>query len=491
MGFKADTSFLRLLSMGAAGARQLMKIMKEAGFEPIELERYSTSNKIWTTKVKRLRLPDILCVRTGLRVEVRAKSDLQIRMSDAPTNPDRRWDVGMRDQDLAAFIACADDNGTPVPATEPVFFTYRDLRASESKSRLGDPRAASEGTETARTWSSIVPKRNGVVTHVDDKVIRVMWDADAERSARSYTYQLRGNLPYVSDGDKFIAEASIIGGAPARRADLEAYLKKSYDPLTEIDAKEAVDRYAAVKALRFVPEKRGQAVAAIEQRLDFEEDGRVRLEAAATGTALESTKAWEHLEGFVWTHERADLRMEAVFILTELRNTGARDVLLRVTRDPRFFSDEIRQAAVWGLGKAGLKSYEDLVPFLKDSDRDVVLHAIAAFGQDAPKRVIDLLIRELLQDNPQTAPAASEALRSIGNDAVLESLLAATRETSSSIDWVLATLGRLPARKVRAALSADPLFERVRPLLLLSSSENWIAEDSVDIDLKFLLKQNL
>jgi hypothetical protein len=101
IGFKADTSFLRYLSMGAVGARQLMKLMKTAGFEPIELERYCTSNKIWSTKVKRLRLPNILCVRTGLRVEVRAKSDLQIRMSDAPGNPDRRWDVGMRDEDLA------------------------------------------------------------------------------------------------------------------------------------------------------------------------------------------------------------------------------------------------------------------------------------------------------------------------------------------------------------------------------------------------------
>ena len=70
--------------MGAAGARQVMSQMTAAGFQPIELERYCTSNKIWTTKVKRLRLPDILCVRTGTRIEVRAKSDLKIRMSDAP-----------------------------------------------------------------------------------------------------------------------------------------------------------------------------------------------------------------------------------------------------------------------------------------------------------------------------------------------------------------------------------------------------------------------
>ena len=89
MGFKTDTSFLRFLSMGAKGVSQTIAQMEELGFRPIELERYCSSNKIWTTKVKRLRLPDLLCVKTGLRLEVRAKSDLKIRMSDAPNNPDR------------------------------------------------------------------------------------------------------------------------------------------------------------------------------------------------------------------------------------------------------------------------------------------------------------------------------------------------------------------------------------------------------------------
>jgi hypothetical protein len=491
MGFKADTSFLRFLSMGAAGARQLMKIMKEAGFEPIELERYCTSNKIWTTKVKRLRLPDILCVKTGLRVEVRAKSDLQIRMSDAPGNPDRRWDVGMRDEDLAAFIACTDDNGTPVPATEPIFFSYRDLRRSESKSRLGDPKAASEGTETARTWPSIVPKRNGVVTEVGKAVIRVTMEADGERPERPQTFQLRERVPYVSVGDHFVADASIIGGAPAHRADIKAYLKNKYDPLSEVAVKEAVDRYAAVKALPFLPEKKKQALVAIEQRLGIEKEDRVLLETAGAGTALGSAKAWEILEGYVWNQERADMRMEAVFILTELRSPTAGDVLLGIANDADFANDEIRQAAVWGLGKAGAKRYDDLIAFLKDPERDVVLHAIAAFGADTPKRAIERLIEELMSGDTHLAPAASEALRNIGSELVLTSLITVAKEKKGSIDWILATMGRLPADKVRAALKGDALLERLGPLLLLSGSENWVTEDTVDIDLKFLVKQNL
>jgi hypothetical protein len=101
-------------------------------------------------------------------------------------------------------------------------------------------------------------------------------------------------------------------------------------PLSDIDAKDPVDRYAAVKSLPFLPEKKKQAVAAIERRLDVEKEERVLLETAGAGTTLDSGKAWERLEGFVWDQERADLRREAVFILTELRSPGARDVLLKI-----------------------------------------------------------------------------------------------------------------------------------------------------------------
>lgn len=106
MSFKADTSFLRFLTMGALGTRHVIEELQAAGFRPVELERYSTSNKIWSTKIKRLRLPDLLCVRTGLRVEVRAKSKLEIKMSHAPNNAERHWDAGLRDEDVVALVVC-------------------------------------------------------------------------------------------------------------------------------------------------------------------------------------------------------------------------------------------------------------------------------------------------------------------------------------------------------------------------------------------------
>ena len=133
--------------MGAVGVRRTMDRLRERGFEPIELERYCGSNKIWTTKAKRLRLPDLLCVKTGMRIEVRAKTKLAIRMSHSRTKPDRAWDTGLRDDDIVALITCFDTGDGPEPANDAVYFTVGALRASVDRSKLGPPKSASEGAE--------------------------------------------------------------------------------------------------------------------------------------------------------------------------------------------------------------------------------------------------------------------------------------------------------------------------------------------------------
>ena len=183
MPFKTNTSFLRFLSMGAAGVRRTMATLRKAGFAPVELERHCSSNKIWSTKVKRLRLPDLLCVKTGLRVEVRSKTQLRIRMSDTPSNPDRAWDAGLRDDDLVAFVACSfHDRGSTV-AEAPVFFTVEALRSSVHCSALGPPKSASEGAERDRTWPATVPSRDGTVLDVINDRIVVRMCADRTRPA--------------------------------------------------------------------------------------------------------------------------------------------------------------------------------------------------------------------------------------------------------------------------------------------------------------------
>ena len=116
-----------------------------------------------------------------MRAEVRAKTDLKIRMSDAPTNPDRVWDAGLRDDDIVALITCFDTDNGPSPADDAVYFSAASLRASVGQSKLGPPKSASEGAERDRTWPATVPSRDGTVLEVTAERLIVLMNADANR----------------------------------------------------------------------------------------------------------------------------------------------------------------------------------------------------------------------------------------------------------------------------------------------------------------------
>jgi len=490
MGFKVDTSFLRFLTMGALGVRRVAEELRDSGFEPIELERYCGSNKIWATKVKRLRLPDLLCVRTGLRVEVRAKSDLKIRMSDAPKNPDRVWDVGCRDDDVVALIACTDGPDGPRPADGAVYFTVRALRESVGESKLGPPKSASEGAERDRTWPATIPSRPGKVLSVNGEKLVVMMEGD-DRPARKQTYTLNGKRPYVAPGDRFEADITMLAGAPQERADLSRYVGDCYNPLDDLRADSPIDRYAAVKALRFRSDLEGQALPALEDLLDAEQEIRVALEASGSAAWLGSDKGQERIAAILWNKEHREMSMEAILILSELGTDSAREQLRRAAADNQFKGDERRQAAIWGLGKAGVKAYEDLVPFIGDEEENAAFHAIAAFGSDTPRSVVDELITALLEGDPQRAPGASEALRVIDSPAVLEALVEASNTKTGRSDWILATIGRLSPDMVRGHLRGSALLERLEPMLLVAQGANWLANEQATTDLTFLLKQSV
>lgn len=491
MGFKADASFLRYLTMGAIGVRQVMNQLQAAGFAPIELERYCGSNKIWATKVKRLRLPDLLCTKTGLRVEVRAKSDLKVRMSDAPANPERTWDAGLRDDDLVGFIACfelADD--LVAPADKATFFTVESLRLSMPSSKLGPPKSASEGAERDRTWPVIVPTRNGRVTLVGNDRISVEMESDPGTS-RKQSYNLKGKSPYVIEGEYFTAGVSILAGSPASVASLSAFKDRSYDAVSALKSPITVDRYAAIKAIPKRPELHQIAGPEIEKLISAEHDQRVALEAAGSAVALNLPVGLDYIAHTIKNSERGDLKMEAVFILTELGGKAAEEQLTSIARDESLNGSELRQAAVWGLGKSGLRSYSGLVQFIDDESDDVALHAIVAFGHATPAPDIDALITKLRNGNSRTASAASAALAFIESDAVLTALAAESTKPGKGYEWILATLGRLDPHRVEALFSGQPILDQLAPIQALSPGKNWLARPSTYDDLLFLQGQNI
>ena len=189
-------------------------------------------------------------------------------------------------------------------------------------------------------------------------------------------------------------------------------------------APNAIDRYAAAKALPFRDDARNQVIPALEDCIGREVEERIALEAAGSAAALGSELGQNKICRFVWDNdERPELRMEAVFILTELgRNPFTREFtreqLNCIVTHPRFDGDELRQAAVWGLGKAGLKSYEDLWPLsttpMRASLSTPSLRSMSI--RRAPSLIT--LWRDLLDGRPRRAPAASEALRIISSQEV-------------------------------------------------------------------------
>ncbi len=488
MPFKADLSFLQKLTMGVVGTRATLGYLRNLGFQMIELERYSTSNKIWSTKVKRLRLPDILCARTGIRVEVRAKSDLQIRMSDSPTKPDRRWNTGLRDEDLVALVVCRQSVSDITAIGAPVFLQVGDLRASENTSVLGPAKSASEGAERDRSWPCIVPKTSGQVVEVTEDRIVV-----ARIDGRRQTYRLNHKHPYLLPGDRFEADTFILASTVGRLIDPRQLLSRAWDPRADLTAASPVDRYAAAKA---IPERypSDQSVSAlIERQLAVEQDPRIALELAGAAARMLSERGLDLLRSVATGQQRDlgfsdDLQMEAVFILAEIATEAAADILAQVARDYRFQGKEIRQAAVWGLGKRGAKSYSRLLPFLEDPEDDVALHATVAFGEDTPRQVVESLVRLLTEGSRRAQSAASEALTLIANPMVARELVNATG--ASQHPWLLATLGRLPGALRVDAIRDATLLSAIAPVSALSPEENWLARSRTLTDLQFLLRQN-
>lgn len=158
MAFKEDWSFLDKITMGAVGVKSVIRHLNANGHHIIELERYCTSKKIWSTKIKRLRIPDLLCLHCGKRIEARAKSKLGIIMSDAENNPNRRWFTGLRENDLVAFIQCSKNESDFWEASNVVnIFRVGDMSKTENKTKLSAPKSVFEGAERDRTWKSYTP----------------------------------------------------------------------------------------------------------------------------------------------------------------------------------------------------------------------------------------------------------------------------------------------------------------------------------------------
>jgi hypothetical protein len=487
MGFKADLSFLSKLTMGATATRAVIDFLRGAGFSPVELERYSTSNKIWTTKVKRLRLPDVLCIRTGLRVEVRGKSKLEIKMSHSPNVPERHWDSGLRDEDLVALVPCRDLGDRIEIRGNSTYLTVAAMRAAAATAKLGPPKSASEGAERDLTWPSVLPTGDGLVSGVDGLRLRVRF-----RSGRNHSFPLTGKHAYLGEGDNFTEGVTILASTVANSANLPAYLRQAWDPLGDLHAGDAADRYAAAKALGHLPTLAATR-AALEAALTAETEHRTALEVAGAAARQGSELGLTRLREAVFDPVEGSpgyLPMEAVFILSELASPTASRVLEEIAASDSFRGNELRQAAAWGLGKKGGRQYDRLVQFLGDAEDDFTMHVIAAFGGDAPVGVVRQLVEVVRSDAEDRGRAsAAAALGMIGTTVVAQEVLAALQARPNP--WLLAVFGRLPEACVRELVVPQAIEAAIEPLRVLGADRNWLAPTAASTNFNFLVQQSL
>ncbi|MCX5977044.1 MAG: hypothetical protein NTV33_09530 [Coprothermobacterota bacterium] len=301
--FKSDDSFLRKLAIGAAGTNATIDRLKSLGFNPVELERGSTGFKIWKKiKIKRVRIPDILSLNTGMRFESRGKTKLEISMSHSLNDPKRAWDTGMRDDDLVSIVVFEQNCDSPIDLKQisPVHFvSVKDMRKTFSAGQVSitQPKGFEEGSEIRVMWTCAAANQRSIVIAVESGRISLTSIPDGRRQS----IQLSRNkgkitlLPQVKAGDTVETNQIVAAVVPVSTTlQCPSLVSETYfiDKLASVNLSE---RCAAAKALRHRGYKAAEPL--LRSRMsDPDEDIYVQLEAAAALAAYDDLNGWKFIE---------------------------------------------------------------------------------------------------------------------------------------------------------------------------------------------------
>ncbi|MBZ0092717.1 MAG: HEAT repeat domain-containing protein [Sulfuricellaceae bacterium] len=402
--FKSDDSFLRKLAVGAAGTNATINRLKVMGFNPIELERGSTSFKIWKKiKIKRVRVPDILCLNTGLRFESRGKTKLEISMSHSLNDPKRAWDAGMRDDDLVSIVVFEQNDSSPINLKQisPVHFvSVMDMRKTFTAGQVSitRPKGVEEGSEIRVMWTCATANQRSVVFAVESGRISLTPISEARRQSIQLS-RSKGKitlLPQVNAGDTVEANQIVASVVPVNtKLQCPTLVSEAYfiDKLASVNLSE---RYAAAKALRY----RGYTTAkpVLESRMaDADEDIYVQLEAAAALAAYDEPNGWEFMENKLRSPVMTvplETQLETVIVASEIPKSRSEQLLIEVLRDSQR-DDELRAGAAWALGQfASATSATALVDTFNSSPLEIKVEAARALLRIAEPQIphlIDLL----------------------------------------------------------------------------------------------------
>ena len=217
MGLKEDAKFARFITMGALGAQRVVEDLEPRGHQVIELERYAMANKIWSTKIKRLRMADLVCVACGRRFEAKAKSKPEVKLSDSKQTG-RGWNDGMRDDDIFAFLAITlDRENRPLAIGRPLYFTTQSLRSVPPKQGQPEERGRRLGARCVLARDACKARRHSGSRRRRTNNNRTTGGEGKHTGAqRRHTARKHGTTRYGWNGDRFVGPAYDAARLPRR-----------------------------------------------------------------------------------------------------------------------------------------------------------------------------------------------------------------------------------------------------------------------------------
>jgi hypothetical protein len=487
MGFKEDADFARFLSMGVYAADAVARdLERRYGHRVIELERYAKANKVWQTKVKRMRLPDLLCVDCGRRFESKGKTKLEAKLSDS-TVPGRTWrDGGMRPDDLFVF-ARVDMKADPVRVSNLVYVTRRSLEDAVSSSREGKRKAVSEGAEMDRVWPMWAPDYAGEVVAVDEerKKIRVT------KGAGTYLYpngSRWGAFHTLPAGTAFEAGQPVASCFRVAES-VGCAGEGSWDWRADLLSGDEDVRFPAVKAARFLGTRTVEDVLlGIAQ--DEGNDWRLRLEAHASLAATRPASVAALLSFASGAASAPEVRMEAVFSLSEIDSQEAVEALSAVALGVgAATADEVRAAAAWGLGTGARTAPGRLLRLVDDPSVLVSTHAAAVLPAQLPEECLGELLDWLRGDDPRRAATAAHLLAE--RDLVTELVDALAGASEKVRGLIVLALGDASREAVLGVFDRLDAESRAGLAALWAKDDDWLRQPETDGVLDALRLQTL
>lgn len=411
--FKSDESFLEKLAIGAIGTRQVFDDLEKHNHKPIELERGSMTYKIWKEiKIKRIRVPDLLCLNCGVRVESRAKTKLEISMSHSLSDPKRGWDYGLRDDDYVGLVVCARSGDRPIDWIASNLVQYvsaADMRKAFSQDEVVgiDAKGVSEGFEARLEWPASVASADGQISAITGQKFQYRRASDNRTITLRTQKKGKKLTALVKVGDTIALHQVIAAVVPVTSnfKCLGGMSENSY--LNQLKSTSQSQKYAAAKALGYVGSNASLG-SLLDKTRDMDEHIYVRLEAAAAHERLGGDEGIKFLTDCL-NDEYFENRLETVIVLGELESDISSKLLIEVLNDKKQHQ-EIRAGAAWVLGMSGdVAAMDAIVGSFLAVEEPIRIEAARALAKLATQYRSDVMGRFATQQD-QVRPGIAWAI---------------------------------------------------------------------------------